>query len=119
MLRFTSNYPHTLWVAIMYYEPECEFGDWIKKGWWRLEPGQSATVYGGHLAIRNRYYCFYAQASDGARWSGPYTRFVPYQAFAWCEWLACWLSAGQCGFHAGFRLLDINSYASYYVTLIP
>lgn len=121
MLKICSKYPKTLWVAIMYYHPQCsDGGDWIKKGWWKLTTGQCKVVYSGDLDDLNRYYCYYAEATDGAVWAGPYTRFVPFQAFSWCEWIACSHSDGSpCGKNVGFRLLDINSYDNYTLTLIP
>jgi hypothetical protein len=46
-------------------------------------------------------------------------RFLPFQAFAWCEWIACAHSDGSpCGFNAGFRLLDINHYDNFTVNLV-
>ncbi len=121
MLRICSKYPQPLWVAIMYYEPGCsDGGDWVKKGWWRLTNGTCAVVYGGDLADLNRYYCYYAKADDGATWSGPYNRFVPYNAFEWCEWTACSYSDGSpCGYNVGFRLLDIDGNDDFKLTLIP
>ena len=90
MLKFCNKYKTGVWVSIMYYEPGCsDGGDWVKKGWWRLTPGQCKVAYGGDLDDLNRYFCFYADADDGAVWAGPYKRFVPFQAFAWCEWIAC------------------------------
>jgi uncharacterized membrane protein len=121
MLKFCNKYKTGVWVSIMYYEPGCsDGGDWVKKGWWRLTPGQCKVAYGGDLDDLNRYFCFYADADDGAVWAGPYKRFVPFQAFAWCEWIACSHSDGSpCGFTAGFRLLDINSHDNFTVNLVP
>lgn len=121
MLAFRNRYPKGLWVAIMYYSPGCsDGGDWEKKGWWRLTPGQRKVVYGGDLADLNRYYCFYAEADDGAVWAGPYVRFLPYQAFDWCEWTACSHSDGSpCGVTVGLRLLDIDSNDDFTVNLVP
>jgi uncharacterized membrane protein len=120
MLKICNAYPKGVWVAIMYYAPDCEYGEWIKKGWWRLTPGQCKIVYGGDLADLNRYYCFYAEADDGAVWAGPYKRFVPYQAFSWCEWIACSHSDGSpCGYTAGYRLLDIDNHDDFKLTLVP
>jgi uncharacterized membrane protein len=121
MLKIVNGYKTGIWAAIMYYQPGCsDGGNWEKKGWWRMTPGQGKIVYGGSLDDLNRYYCYYAMADDGAKWSGPYVRFLPYQAFDWCEWTACSHSDGSpCGFNAGLRLLDINSYDNYTLTLTP
>jgi uncharacterized membrane protein len=121
MLTFNNHYPSTVWVAILFYSPGCsDGGDWEKKGWWKMEPGEGKVVYGGDLDDLNRYYCFYAQAANGAYWAGPYRRFVPYSRFDWCEWTACSHSDGSpCGFDAGFRLLDIGGNDDYTVNLVP
>jgi len=82
MLQFTNFYPSKLWVAIMWYTPNCpDGGNWTKKGWWSLIPGQSKVVSGLDLDEVNRYWCYYAQAENGAHWSGPYLRMVPPQSF--------------------------------------
>src|SRR5690348_827545 len=99
MLRICNNYPQPVWVAIMFYHPNFpDGGNWEKRGWWRITTGQCKTVYGGDLDDVNRYWCYYAEADDGATWSGPYRRFLPYQAFSWCEW-----TASDQGFTAGLR----------------
>jgi uncharacterized membrane protein len=50
-------------VAVGYYSQGCdEESDWASRGWYRLEPGQSATV----LWTTNDYSTFYAEADDGA-----------------------------------------------------
>jgi Protein of unknown function (DUF1036) len=58
-LRFNNSHSRGLWLAVGYYSPGCpDGGDWAKKGWWRLEPGQAATV----LETTNTYATFYAEA---------------------------------------------------------
>jgi|SRR3954453_5043194 len=106
MLKFVNNYSSPLWVAIMWYTPNCpDGGNWSKKGWWSLTPGQGKVVSGEDLEDVNRYWCFYAQAQNGHHWSGPIKRMVPHQAFDWCEWTS---SSGA--FQVGFQVMDINSY---------
>jgi len=113
MLKIVNNYPKTISVAIWYYSPNCpDGGNWSKKGWWQITPGLSKIVYGGSLKSLNRYFCYYAKATDGYQWSGPYTTLVPPQAFDWC------LNTGNTqSTTAGFRLLDINGYDNFTLTL--
>ena len=115
MLKFTNLYPSKLWVAIMWYTPNCpDGGDWTKKGWWSLVTGQSKIVSGLDLCDVNRYWCFYAQALNGAYWAGPYKRMVPTQKFEWCEW-----TSSTSAFQVGFRLLDVDDNDDVSVHLIP
>jgi uncharacterized membrane protein len=100
-LRFANNYSHGLYVAVGYYHPNCpDGGNWGKKGWWRLEPGQAATV----LWTTNTYSNFYAEADDGAHWSGPYHTNLPMQAFDWC-----WNTASSQGESVGMRLITVSN----------
>ena len=61
---------------------------WEKRGWWRIDPGQTKTVQGD--AITNRYSYYYAE-SEGRTWlwtsSSPVT-CMPQPAFTWC-WNTC------------------------------
>lgn len=115
MLRFCNNYPETVWVTIEWYHPDCEDGgDWEKAGWWKIDPGQCKTAYGGSLRDVNRYWYFYAHASDGAYWAGPYEDVVPHTAFDWCS------DTGSTDSRVvGLRELDIDSNDNYTVNLVP
>lgn len=115
MLKFCNSYPSTVWVTIMWYHPDCpDGGNWEKAGWWKIVPGACKVVFGDDLDDVNRYWCFYAEAADGAVWSGPYVRSVPHQAFDWCEWTS------QTGARQlGYRQFDINGYDDYTATLVP
>ena len=65
-LRFTNNYPSTLWAMIEWYHPNCEDGgNWEKAGWWKIDPGQTKTVFGGDVSDVNRYWYFFAHDADG------------------------------------------------------
>ena len=121
MLQICSLYPKKLWVSIMYYEPSCSAdfpgsAPWERKGWWSLTPGQCKVVFAEDLADVNRYFCYYAEASDSsAKWSGPYKRWVRDPVFTFCD------GAGFTGpqYKIGYRLLDIEDYDDYTLTLIP
>jgi uncharacterized membrane protein len=121
MLQICSFYPHKLWVAIMFYDPNCAVDflgsePWKKRGWWSLAPGQCKVVFGEDLADLNRYYCYYAEATDGAVWSGPYKRSVRLTAFNDCS------GAGLTGPKKktiGYKLLDIGDSDDFTLTLVP
>jgi uncharacterized membrane protein len=113
MLRFCNSYHTTVNVAIIYYHPNCpDGGDWVKKGWWVLNPGECKVPYGGDLNDLNRYYLYVAEAIDGRFWAGEYVRQVPNRAFEWCE-----NTASTDSRQAGFRLLDIGDNDNFTVNL--
>lgn len=115
MLIICNHYPKTVWVSIMWYTPHCpDGGDWSKAGWWRIEPGQCRDVFHGDLHSVNQYFCYYAETADRDIWAGPYVRGVPQEPYDWCEWTANTNSRD-----VGFRLLDIQSYADFTLTLTP
>jgi uncharacterized membrane protein len=114
MLSFTNGYSQVLSVAIMWYHPNCpDGGDWEKKGWWNINPGNTAHVLDLDLDETNRYYYFYAEAVDGHTWSGPYFTNVPSEAFDWCENTGSTTSRSL-----GFRELDIGDNDDYTLTLV-
>jgi len=81
---FHNNYTTTVWVAIMQYDTDAcggHGGDWATRGWWRIEPGQEVWAF----STTNEYCCAYAEAADGAVWSGDYGPVYVYQhAFDSC-----------------------------------
>lgn len=68
---FQNNYSSPLSVAVMWWDPDgCgNDGNWGTRGWWNLGPGGNVHT---NVWTDNRYFCFYAEAWDGAVWSGPY-----------------------------------------------
>ena len=115
MLRFTNGYPSTLWAMIEWYHPNCpDGGNWEKKGWWKIGPGQSKTVFSDDVEDVNRYWYFFAHAADGAQWAGPYSEIVPHIAFDWCE-----NTANTDSRRVGMRELDVGSNDDYTVTFVP
>ena len=118
LLGFQNSYPSKVWIAIMYYNPErCrELGDWDTEGWWGLEPGHGEFV----VDTANRYVCFYAEADDGAIWSGPYGPVRLY----WNAFETCWLTLPSPPYETvGMRLVDLGSSPwdsfFYVVNLVP
>jgi uncharacterized membrane protein len=109
-LHFRNRYTHTLWVAIMFYDPVgcAGHGNWRCRGWWGINPGGEAYV----LNTNNRYAAYYAEASNGAIWTGPYGPIPVTQA----AFDHCLDAAGQR--RVGARLVDMNNYSDYYVNLV-
>jgi uncharacterized membrane protein len=104
MLDFWNSTERHVWVAIMYYSPNCpDGGNFSKAGWWHLAPYGQKTLFNGNLSDLNRYYCFYAHDEVDKVWAGQYVRPVPPTAFDWCEFVTNSQSR-----NVGFRLLDIG-----------
>src|SRR6476659_423149 len=102
-VQFRNSYPSKVWVAVMYYSPDAckEYGRWETAGWWGINPGDQVWAF----STNNRYAAFYAEAEDGATWSGPYGPMLIYQhAFRIC------IGLGQTGAigSVGCRLIDTN-----------
>ncbi|MEV7006771.1 DUF1036 domain-containing protein [Streptosporangium sp. NPDC051022] len=111
-LHFRNRYTSKVWVAIMFYSPDgCrDYGQWGTRGWWAIDPGGEAYV----INTNNRYAAFYAEAANGAVWTGPYGPIYVYQtAFDSC------LNIGSTAARpVGARLVDLNGYSRYYVNLV-
>ncbi|MFF8968913.1 hypothetical protein [Streptomyces sp. NPDC014995] len=85
-LRFRNSYHATIWAMFERYFPNCpDGGDWLKKGWWRIEPGQEVVVYGDDPDDVNRFWYAYAHTSNGVEWAGTFPELVPVRRFEWCE----------------------------------
>ncbi|MFI7532694.1 hypothetical protein [Streptosporangium sp. NPDC049376] len=110
-LHFRNRYTARAWIAIMFYSPDgCrDQGQWGTRGWWAVDPGGEAYV----LNTGNRYAAFYAEAADGAVWTGSHGPFYVYRdAFD-----SCLNVGGTAARRVGARLVDLNGYSSYYVNL--
>ena len=102
-------------VAIMRYDPQiCPRGDRFSvQGWWNISPGACATVFGGSVNY-NRYWAFYAEATDGRTWSGNIRSWVSNNAFKICHSDSC----TPCRV-VGFRQFDVNGFTNYTMNLTP
>lgn len=112
-LHFRNNHGSPVHVAIMFYSPDTcgDAGSWGTRGWWNISPGGEAYV----LNTGNRYAAFYAEANDGSIWSGSYGPiYVHQQAFDSCVNIGDNNPATRI---VGLRLVDMDSYSSYYVNL--
>jgi uncharacterized membrane protein len=114
--RFHNNTATTIWVAFQWYSPDCsDGGSWETRGWWKLTPGQTKTVFGADLQSVDTYYYWYAEASDGSKWSGPFKTCTPLTAFDWC--LNTCNTAPETRI-LGYREKYINGYNNYTINLV-
>ena len=80
-VQFTNSYTTVISVAYMRLDNACgdECGDpWDVLGWVVLSPGDSQSRAN---PTNNKYYYYYAEAVDGAVWSGPYVAEVTNDRF--------------------------------------
>lgn len=85
-LTFKNGYHQSIWAMVEWAHPNCsDGGDWLKKGWWQIDPGQTKVVFGGDAhAVNPIWYC-YAHAADGTEWRDRFQELVPVRAFEWCS----------------------------------
>lgn len=113
--KFRNKTSATVWVSFLWYSPGCaDGGDWIKKGWWKLVPGQIKTVFGQDLQSVNTYYYYYAESNDGATWNGPFNICVPRTAYDWCINTCCTPTCRT----VGFREKYIGGNNNYTINLV-
>lgn len=119
-LTFCNHYSftpgHYVYVSFMWHDPgDCPPGGSLDgfntTGWYRLDPGGCQTVFNGDVNF-NRYWAYYAESTDGATWSGNIRGWVSDSAYTLCHGSAC----TPCRV-VGFRLLDVNNFTGYTVTL--
>ena len=82
-VHFVNGYFEVVSVMVVFYSPDgCgDYGSWGTRGWWNINPGDSAYV----LDTDNRYFGYYAESVDGLVWSGEYgPAYVHYTAFDSC-----------------------------------
>jgi hypothetical protein len=110
---FQNNYGTTVWVATERYNTGC-YGSWENEGWYQLAPGQSEWLF----TTTNEYAYFYAEAADGATWTGPYGGSVdPYHAYDFCN------TSNTNATDPGMRQIDLGGFNlfqfSYTINLVP
>lgn len=121
-LHLCNSYPHRISTAIMFYSPETcgnEGGDFEVMGWWNIDPGACKLVYANDLEDLNQYWYYYAFATDGAEWSGPFSKTVARAAFGGC-WGVSETTSSEPGLYMqiGFRELDIGDNDDYTLTFV-
>jgi uncharacterized membrane protein len=115
MFSFCNRYSTTVWVMFEWRRPNCpDGGNWEKKGWWRIEPGECKVVYGGDLADLHACSYYYAHAADGAQWAGPYSESVPHTVFDWCA-----NTSSTDARQVGMREICTGNYNNYTINLTP
>jgi len=115
-LNVVNRYSAPISVMVEYYHPACQdagLSPWRKVGWYNIPPNSQKAVILGNLAGLNRYWYFYAQATDGMRWQGPFRELVRSSAFQECADLADnvhyrWI---------GMTELDVDGGADYFLVL--
>ncbi len=120
-LTLCNGYPTPISTAIMFYSPDTcgGEGNFQMAGWWNIDPGTCALVYADDLEDLNRYWYYYADAEDGAVWSGPYGASVPFYAFNQCYGIGVIIENNHEEVAIGFRELDIGDNDDYTLTFVP
>ena len=114
MFRFCNHSPVRAWVVFEWYRPNCpDGGNWQKKGWWSLEPGECKTVFGPDLRSLSACYYYYAEADDGSVWAGNIPESVPNRAFDWCA-----TTSSSDSRTVGLREVCTGNFANYTVNLV-
>ena len=120
-LTLCNNYSTEITTAIMFYSPDTcggEGEDFQMIGWWNLAPGSCALVYANDLDDLNRYWYYFAQAADGASWTGPFFASVPDAAFNQCYGIGVSIGDGDESTEIAFRQLDIGDNDDYTLTFV-
>jgi hypothetical protein len=113
-VSFTNAYTAPMYVAYMRLDYDCgnDCGEpWDVLGWIYLTPGQ--TQYRAN-PTDNRYYYYYAEATDGAYWVGPYVAEVTQPRFEKCTCLGVIQENGGATnpyYDVGFRELDVDEFS--------
>jgi uncharacterized membrane protein len=118
-LILCSTYPKLISAAIMFYNSDScggVGGNFEMRGWWNIEPQSCVHVYADDLHDVNRYWFYYAEAEDGATWSGPYSATVPTAKFDQCYGTGVIVENGDESETIGFRELDIDDNDNYTLT---
>jgi hypothetical protein len=112
-VTFTNSYSTRLYVAYMRLDYACQndCGEpWDVLGWINLQPGETQSR---DNATNNRWYYYYAEADDGAVWSGPFPAEVSYNRFQKCTCLGVIVQNGPPTNPyqtVGFRELDLDQF---------
>jgi uncharacterized membrane protein len=117
MWRFCNSHRARIWTAISFYSPETcggEGGDWQNIGWYPVDPGSCVVVYENDLGDLNPYWYYYAEADDGAKWSGDFPTFIKDpDAFNICNGFGTTALR-----RVGFRELDVGDNDEYTLTFV-
>lgn len=71
LYRFTNNCRHEIRLAVHYRNMD---GDWVTRGWWIFEPGETSVLREARGRIRsmNQNWYYYAECTGSRRchWTG-------------------------------------------------
>ena len=91
---------------------------WHLIGWFNINPSQCAIVYANDLDdVQNRFWFFFAQATDGKVWAGDIGINTPNVAFDRC--IDGPLSSAEDPHLRGFRRFDVGDNDDVTVNLTP
>ena len=116
-LTFCNSYPTAIATCISFWEPEecgAEGNGWHNIGWYWVEPGACRLVFENDIGDVGRFWYFYAEATDGATWSGDYPTNVTHEAFDFCD-----APRNTAMFPLGFRELDVGDAGNFTLTFTP
>jgi hypothetical protein len=124
-LNFFNASPNTVWVAILYYNPNgCDAASqyFSKAGWYQVDSGATMTPniapLLGNLQDGNSRAYFFAQqypGSTGEVWPGNITVMVPDAA----GFSQCLADEHSCNQWVGFNDIEFQGQATVIVTLGP
>lgn len=117
LVAFRNSYGKTVSVATMRENTDACGGDgrgWQTQGWYNIAPGQVLRVF----TTEARYAYYYAQAADGATWSGDWglNGSVTVYDTAFNSCLGYGSTAGR---SVGMVQIDTAGTAYYEVNLVP
>ncbi|WP_151737350.1 DUF1036 domain-containing protein [Paenibacillus tengchongensis] len=107
-----NNTPNPVWVAIGYYDPNCNPITYVKRGWYRIIPGRRSLLVGGSAA--NQYFYIYAEDNANNYWGGDYYTYVPDSAFTMCWIERC---QGEGCNQVGFEEIQVGNFQNFTLIL--
>lgn len=102
-LYFRNRTPNLVYVAIGYPNQGCSPINYAKRGWYAIQPGGRAAVYGGRASGKSFYW--YAYDRVGNVWDGQYFTDVRSTVFDWC-----WNTGCSTCRSVGFREISFLDY---------
>ena len=107
-LYFHNNYSKaTVLLAVGLPDNSCfsSGAAFNKRGWWSIKYGDTVEVFSGDLSKIIPFICyFYAIASDGTFWAGPYDNLVSHSKFD-----QCWYDDTGMDWNRGFRYFTMGT----------
>lgn len=102
-LKFKNDTNLTLWLAVAYPDQSCRDNKWRKEGWWRMNPGQTVTVWTGATKDRNFLY-FARDTNENIKWEENYYTDLPLGPMGLDYYFSqCWDQRG--GINRGMKLI--------------